>query len=94
MIDIQASGGSGGSSAPIKTEARISKIMLWPSRKINLGNYSTVDKNAGIEMVFDEPVYIESQAVKDAFERARTVIRNEFKEQYKPYTVKKLQREK
>jgi len=68
---------------------KVSKIMVWPSRKISLGNYNTVDLNAGIEIVFDEPMPVDSQAVKDAFVEARRIIREEFKKQYEPYVVKK-----
>lgn len=59
--------------------------MLWPSRKVNLGNYNTADLNAGIEMIFDTPVDIGSKEVKQALEDARGVIREEFSIQYKPY---------
>jgi hypothetical protein len=37
------------------SKAKVSKIMLWPSRTIGLPNYSSVTLNAGIEMVFDTP---------------------------------------
>lgn len=84
-----ASGGGGGGSAPKLPNFKVSKLSLNPSRKINLGNYSTVDLNAGMEVVFDEPVYINSQEVKDALTQMRKVIRDEFKEQYAPYMKKK-----
>ncbi len=59
--------------------------MLWPSRKINLGNYNTTELNAGLEIVFDKPVSSDSKEVKKAFEEARKIIKNEFQEQFKPY---------
>jgi len=67
------------------SKAKISKLMLWPSRKINLGNYNTADLNAGIEMVFDKPVAFDSKEVVEALEEARKVIRDEFIKQYEPY---------
>lgn len=86
-----ASGGDGGStgSTPKLPNFKVSKLMLWPSRKINLGNYSSVDLNAGMEVVFDEPVYLHSEDVEDALAQMRTVIRNEFLLQYAPYKKKK-----
>ena len=66
-------------------KAKITKIMIWPTRKVNLGNYSTVDLNAGLEIAFDKPVNFDSKEVKEAFDEARKVIRNEFQEQFKPY---------
>ena len=71
-----------------KDNAKISKIMIWPSRKINLGNYSTVDLNAGIEIVFDKPVLTNSKELKDAFDKARQIVKDEFIKQYEPYRVK------
>ena len=74
-------------------KVKVSKIMLWPSRKINLGNYETVDLNAGVEMVFDTPVDLKSKELQKALDEARTLIREEFKKQYAPYqklVVKKL----
>lgn len=65
--------------------AKISKIMLWPSRTINLGNYNSAQLNAGIELSFDKPVAIDSKEVKEGFEEARKVIREEFVKQYEPY---------
>ena len=68
-----------------KIKPKVSKIMLWPSRKINLGNYNTADLNAGIELVFDKPVALGSKELEDGFKEARGVIREEFKKQYEPY---------
>lgn len=81
-------GGAGGGSVSEK-KFKVSKLMLWPSRKINLGNYSSVDLNAGIEIVFDTPVDIDSIDITQAQAQMRTVIRKEFKEQYAPYMKKK-----
>ena len=68
-----------------KPVARVSKIMLWPSRKLNLGNYNTADLNAGIELVFDKPVEVGSKELEVGFNEARKIIREEFTKQYEPY---------
>lgn len=81
-------GGGGGGSLPKLPSFKVSKLSLNPSRKINLGNYSTVDLNAGMEVVFDNPVDINSQEVQDALTQMRKVIREEFKAQYAPYRKK------
>ena len=81
-------GGGGGGSALKPNDYKVSKLMLWPSRKLNLGNYNTVDLNAGIEIVFDRPVDVNSQDIKDAQAHMRRLIRDEFKEQYAPYMKK------
>ena len=65
--------------------AKVSKIILNPSRTINLGNYNSAKLDAGIELVFDKPVAIDSKEVKEGFEEARKVIREEFVKQYEPY---------
>lgn len=59
--------------------------MIWPSRKVNLGNYNTADLNAGVEMVFDTPVEKDSEELKKALDEAREIIRDEFSRQYEPY---------
>lgn len=83
---VSEPGGGGGTGKALPIENfKVSKIMLWPSRKINLGNYSTVDLNAGIEIVFDNPVLSDSQELKDAYEKARKIVREELNEQYKPF---------
>ena len=71
-----------------KLKAKISKLMLWPSRKINLGNYETAELSAGIELTFDKPVSFSSKEVKKALDEARKLIREEFIEQYAPYKAK------
>ncbi len=64
---------------------KISKISVNPSRKVNLGNYSTADLNAGIEIVFDTPVEVDSLELLEAFQKAREIVKKEMTEQYKPY---------
>ena len=64
---------------------KVSKISVNPSRKVNLGNYSTADLNAGIEIVFDTPVGIDSRELLEAFQKAREVVKKEMKKQYEPY---------
>ncbi len=81
-----ATGGSGSSEkVEVVKLAKVTKIMLWPSRKINLGNYNTVELNAGIELTFDEPVEMNDIRVQKSLEEARKVIRSEFLKQYAPY---------
>lgn len=99
--EVVANGGSGGASGGdgghgggggggfIATKFKVSKLSLNPSRKINLGNYSTVDLNAGVEVVFDQPVDVNSQDVQLALTQMRKIIRDEFKAQYAPYMKKK-----
>jgi len=67
------------------SKTKVSKIMIWPSRKINLGNYNNVELNAGIEIVFDKPVSLTAKEVKAGFKEARKIVKEEFIEQYKPY---------
>lgn len=64
---------------------KVTKIMMWPSRKVNLGNYNTVDLNAGIEITFDKPVKADSKKVKEAYKTARVICKEEIIEQFKPY---------
>lgn len=79
-------GGQGGNGTPTPPKTyKVSKVMLWPSRKINLGNYSSADLNAGIELTFDKPVATDSKELQDALDDARKVIRDEFKKQLEPY---------
>ena len=59
--------------------------MLWPSRTLNLGNYNSAQLNAGVELVFDKPVAIDSKEAVTAMEEARKVIKEEFTKQYEPY---------
>ena len=47
--------------------AKISKIMLWPSRTLNLGDFNSAQLNAGVELSFDKPVALKSKEVKKAF---------------------------
>lgn len=64
---------------------KVSKITVDPSRTIGLANFSSVKLSAGLEIVFDNPVDIDSQELKDAFSEARKVVHEEFVEQFKPY---------
>ena len=77
-----------GESKTVVQTFKISKLSINPSRKINLGNYETVDLNAGLEIVFDKPVAFDSDAANQALEEARKFIRAEFKAQYMPYVKK------
>lgn len=70
---------------------KISKLMIWPSRTINLGNFNSVKLDAGIEFVFETPISFDSPEVKLALASARKVIREEWLEQMKPYLKKKVE---
>lgn len=59
--------------------------MISPSRTINLGNFNSAKLDAGIEIVFDKPVEIDGEEIKEAFIEARKIVKDEFIEQYKPY---------
>lgn len=74
--------------------AKISKIILNPSRTINLGDYNSTKLDAGVELVFDKPVAMDSKEVKEGFEEARKIIRKEFTEQWKPYQKMLEERQK
>jgi len=64
---------------------KVSKIMIWPSRTLNLGNYNSAQLNAGVEMTFDPPVDSDSKALADSFDEARKIVKEEFAKQYEPY---------
>jgi hypothetical protein len=66
-------------------KAKVSRIMIWPSRKFSISPYNTAELNAGIEFVFDKPVDSDSKEVEDAYEQAGKIIRKEFERQYEPY---------
>ena len=55
-------------------KTKVSKIMLWPSRTVNLGNYNSVKLDAGIELVFDKPVALNSKEYKEAFDEGKKTI--------------------
>lgn len=72
-------------------KGKVTKIMVWPTRKVNLGNYNTAEMSAGIEISFEKPVDSDSKDVKEAFDEARKLVREELKKQYEPYeTVMKV----
>ena len=75
---------------------KITKLMIWPTRSINLGNFNSAKLSAGVEIEFDKPVAMNSKEVKKAFEESRKVIKEEFKAQYEPYreVVNKLKEAK
>lgn len=68
--------------------AKVTKIMIWPSRTIGLPNYGSVKLNAGVEMEFDKPVSLKGKEVKEALGEMRELVRQEFKRQYEPYKKK------
>ncbi len=81
-------GDGGGGDVPKGLGYKVSKVMLWPSRKINLGNYSTIDLNAGVEIVFDKPVLMGSDEMVKACDSARKFIGEEYRRQLNAFGVK------
>jgi hypothetical protein len=73
----------------MKNNAKISKLMIWPSRKVNLGNYETVDLNAGVEITFEKPVEFDSKEIVKALNQARKTIGEEMLEQNKAFRPKR-----
>lgn len=67
----------------------VSKIIISPSRKVGLENYSSVDLSAGMEVVFDAPVPVNSPKIVEAFEKVHTVLQDEFRKQFDLFGKKK-----
>lgn len=82
-------GAAGGNGNVIKYVAKISKMSLTPSRKINLGNYETLECQAGIELTFEEPMVIGDARIAEALAEARKMIQAEFREQVIAFGRKK-----
>lgn len=78
-------GGEGGNGGEKPKAFKITKVGISPSRKVNLGNYSSVELSAFIEVVFDEPVDPDSEVVAEAFNSMRETARKEFLKQFAPY---------
>ncbi len=67
-------------------QAKVKRVMLWPSRTLDLGPGNGYAKlSAGLELEFDEPVELDDLEVQKTIQRARDFISNEFKAQYQPY---------
>ena len=64
---------------------KVSKIMIWRSRKINIGNYNTVELSAGVEITFETPVAADSKEVQEGLDAARQIVKDEFTKQFAPY---------
>lgn len=90
MAKDKENNGGAGDLKPAIIKAKISKIMVWPSRKVNLGNYSTVDLSAGLEITFDKAVDFDNKEIKEAFNIARRIISDEMLIQYKAFAPKKV----
>lgn len=67
----------------------ITKIIVAPSRKVGLKNYSSVDMSAGMEVVFDEPQKVDSPKIQEAFDKVHTVLQAEFRKQFALFGEKK-----
>ena len=68
---------------------KISKVSVYPSRKINLGKYENATLGASMEMTLDPPVDPATKEgakeIAQAYKIARAYIKREFKLQYEPY---------
>lgn len=67
---------------------KIKKIMVWPSRTLDLGSRGYAKLSAGVEIELSPPCKPGSKRLKEAFEEARKVVREEFMKQYEPYKKK------
>ena len=83
---VSAGGGNGGEDIQ-KPQFLVSKLMIAPSRKFGLPNYSSVDCHAGMEIVFDTPQPINSKLIREAFQEVHDVLRMEFRKQYNDFGV-------
>jgi len=72
---------------------KISKIMIAPSRKINLGNYETLEVHAGFEVTFDKAYDVDSDVIQDALTETRKMIGKEFRAQVDAFGKAKKQPE-
>ncbi len=70
------------------SKVKISKLMIWPTRTIGLGNYNSVKLSVGVEIAFEKPVSMNSKRVENALNDARKLVRREFIKQYEPYRNK------
>jgi len=68
---------------------KVSKIMIWPSRTIDLGPRGYVKLSAGAEIELDPAAEIGSPEIEKAFDEARKIVLGEMKKQYEPYRKKK-----
>ena len=80
----------GGAGVKKSNSYKVSKLMIWPTRKINIGNYNTVDVSAGIEVTFDKSIDIDSKEIKVAQEEMRKIVADEMKLQFTAFTPKKV----
>lgn len=83
----QAGGGSGGKLPEPK--GMVSKISITPSRKINLGNYETLECQAGIEITFEQPLPLGDKRIEEALDEARVMVQKEFRKQFDALGKKK-----
>lgn len=74
-------------------EYRVSKIIVHPSRKIGLKNYSSVELSAGMEITFTPPQKIDSPLITEAFEQATAKLQQEFRRQKDAFGTKKKEGE-
>ena len=72
--------------------AKVTKIMIFPERTIGLPGFSSAKLSAGLEVQFDKPVSLDSKEVKEAYNEARKVAKDEMKRQFAP--IKKQLKDK
>lgn len=69
---------------------RIKEVKINTSRKLNLGNYETVDLSAGmsVEILEDTSTMTEEEAktfITEAYNSCREFVKDELTRQYEPY---------
>jgi len=66
-------------------KAKVSKVMIWPVRKLNLGNYETIDLSVGVEATFEKPVAFGSKDIEETLTECRKIAKGEMGVQIEPY---------
>lgn len=68
---------------------KLTKIMVWPTRTLKLGDFQSAKLSAGVEIELDKPIEIaevpDEEAITKAFSEASRLIKEEFTRQYAPY---------
>lgn len=61
----------------------VTEVTVSSSRKFNLGNYETAEIHASATIQIDEDGNNE-KTIKEAYDKGRSLVRDELVEQYKP----------
>lgn len=68
---------------------KVAKIAVYPSRKINLGDFENATLGASMELVLDPPADPSTkegqEEIDKAYKLARAYVKREFRLQYQPY---------